>query len=172
MKPPGFPMAFLWLSNEKSGHILSWFRKGQHSIGLRGSFQKLPRSDAQSEWPLELLRVSAGHVYGGWDFLEEEPWKTHGKTRGKWWFNGDLMGFYGILPRSSWFHNKTWIPHGFSQGLNHEMFTGNFCRCIKMVAFETLAGRCLINQLKWSYITLWYLNITIQNGRWNSVFTH
>ena len=24
-------------------------------------------------------------------------WENHRKTIGKWWFNGDLMGFYGIL---------------------------------------------------------------------------
>ena len=26
------------------------------------------------------------------------PWENHGKTMGKWRFNGGLMGVYGIYP--------------------------------------------------------------------------
>ena len=26
-----------------------------------------------------------------------KPWENHGKTIGKWWLNGGLMGFYGIF---------------------------------------------------------------------------
>ena len=36
-----------------------------------------------------------------------KPWENHGKTIGKWWFNGgfsrDFMGFYGIDVFGLWF---------------------------------------------------------------------
>ena len=102
------------------GHHLPWH--------LRGSFQKLPRSDPQSEWPLELLRVSLI----AWEVFRESPWEKPwenqdfpDKNGWNWVVHDDFPYTNGKnpweKPRISSFHKqKNGILHGFHMDLTYQ----------------------------------------------------
>ena len=77
----------------------------ESSSPIKNNQRRLPRRQLRAEFLLLLLRVCGRQHLGSCANIQivasgscwELP-SVNGRTIGKWWLNGGLMGFYGIYP--------------------------------------------------------------------------